>query len=410
MRSPSNTLVQKNGKKCLRQKWISTSIFALRSTGILVLIEIPRRHNPISSLTLYTSCITGLAKGKYCPIPPLFLENETGKSPEEKIRYQEKLAVILQGNNVYFSTKEVHIKLYAPKKFKYGRSTCHLDFDVDPKSVMEPFARAGQNAIQHTIGEVTQQIVRIMRDPKQKPLPNCDLEAEPLVEKDTTMVYVHDKSKTGSTVDVTEIPKKTTNQSSVAKKSKQQRSKATKSVKKAFAKILRLDSHFKARLQMANFKSKNMERFSVHEKESGIIVEHRQHVVVDDVLLPIAVARQIEDEKTIRRISGHPKYVYDIDIFVDNSAKWDFNSVLPSGGKNGLGFQSTLLKELTAAFRFTNFDKYVDRMTDDNGNGYFTAVNRKLFLDDDFEHDWMEESKGNEFSDGLNADGRKKFK
>jgi len=321
--------------------------------------------------------------GDLCPVAPYLLVNSEGLTEDEKRSRQEKLLQIYQGKNLYFIAGDTPIRLYTPDNFRYGTSISHIDFGVEKDSVMEPYT-TDTNRIQHTIGPRTQQVVNWLRKIYTLPPDPCECDKEPLIGKRKPIKYAHARNKAGSIFDLREIlkPKKT-----IDKKTKRQ-SQAIKHIQNIFKLILRLDVQFKARLQIVDFKSEQMDRFTRDEKENGITVQHLQGVKVDGVFLPTAVAKQISDQETLRRLTDNPKFEYDIDIFVDSNVDWDYNSTRVSSGEF-MGFKSTLLSELSHAFRFENCLEYVEPHRDEKGKESFEAIRRKLFLDSEFPQIWM---------------------
>jgi len=259
-------------------------------------------RKPVDPLLCFEKYLCFLtATGHYCPIAPYLLVNDAGTDDGEKTRREVMLARILQSNNVYFSAGENNnIRLYAPTVYEEGSSICHIDYDVDPNGVMEPCDTDIQ--VKHEIGTREQQIVTYLMDSDHAAPPECSGDDLPEMAPDRRPIYRHARHMTGSVSDVS-IPK--ANKRITKKTNTKGQSKAIKNVQQTFKKILRLDVQFKARMQMVSFNTKNMKMFTAHQKQSGIVVHHRQDIEVDGVSLPIAVARQIRGPKTIRQRAAH---------------------------------------------------------------------------------------------------------
>jgi len=239
------------------------------------------------------------SSGKICPISDHYINYNTRMDAVEKARREETLATILQSNDVFFYDGNSEIRVYAPAKFSFGSSIIHIDFGVEPDGVMEPFITDG-NAEQHEIGTLQQQITTHMRNPNLPGPDSCDCKELPVEKPKEKVMYGHERSNYGAVPDVI-ISRRTR----AIAKSRNGLSKAVNSIKGCFRIALRLDVQFTARLQMVNFDTKPMQFFTGHQKESGIIVHHRQNVEVDGVSL-------LHFNQSFRRwIYGIPKHAHE---------------------------------------------------------------------------------------------------
>lgn len=83
----------------------------------------------------------------------------------------QRLGAAITSNNLYFGDANGLVaKLYAPRRYLYGSSVCHLDqttYEETENSLMTPFGSSHETC--HDIGPITREILAIMRDPSSKP-------------------------------------------------------------------------------------------------------------------------------------------------------------------------------------------------------------------------------------------------